>query len=126
MNNYTARLNRAKKYKKMYPFESFWIVQGGPPQYTKKSCSRVSRVFDRLVAKLISIGADASDEAKIKEFRKAVEALNALNQKTPGHNLIETEERHNLCDLLAWIAMGAGMPHSKFPDEEGAASGRDW
>jgi hypothetical protein len=125
MSNYAVRLNRAKKYKKMYPFESesSWLIEGGPPQYTKKNCARVSRIYDRLVAKLISLGKDASDEAKIKAFRKAVEELNRLNKTT---NLIESMERDQMCDLLGWIAGAAGLSHSSFPTEEGAAGGRDW
>jgi hypothetical protein len=111
-------LNATKEH---YPF-SRWIVEGGPPQYTQKSCADAAAIFDRLIAKLISIGEKASDEAKIAAFRKAVEALNALNDETS--NLIETGECEQLCVLLAQIGIAAGMPPSKFPDEEGAASGR--
>jgi hypothetical protein len=123
MSTYADRLNAAKTYKNIYPFSS-WIVAGGPPQYTKKNCARVSLIFDRLVAKLISIGKDATEQAKIAAFREAVQALNTLNEEIS--NLIETEERHNLCELLGHVAEAAGMDHSRFPDEEGAASGRDW
>ena len=108
--------------KARYPF-SRW-AKSGLPQYTARACAAFVVVFDRLIADLVTLGEGAADAQKVKCFRRAVEALNELNKR--DLTLIETGEREDVCELLARIGIAAGMPPSKFPDEEGAASGRDW
>ena len=89
-----------------------------------RSSSRFAAIFDTLNAELVSAGENAPDGQKLASFRRAVAALNDLHRKDTS--LIETSEAQQLCELLGRIGIAAGMPPSKFSDEEGAASGRDW
>ena len=89
-----------------------------------RGASGFAAIFDTLIAELVSAGEHASEVQKLAVFRCAVAALNDLHRKDTS--LIETTEAEQLCELLARIGIAAGMPPSKFPDEEGAASGRDW
>lgn len=108
--------------KARYPFARW--AKSGLPQYTARACAAFVLVFDRLISDLVTLGESAADAQKLACFRQAVEALNELNKR--DLTLIETGEREDLCELLARIGIAANMPPSKFPDEEGAASGRDW
>lgn len=93
-------------------------------QQSWRSSSRFTAIFDTLVTELTATGENAPDAQKFATFRRAVTALNELHRKDPS--LIETSEAEHLCELLAKVALAAGMPPSKFPTEEGAADGRDW
>ena len=100
--------------KAKYPFK----------QQSWRSSSLFAAIFDALIAELVAAGENASEAQKIACFRHAVAALNDLNRT--DLTLIETTEAEQLCDLLGRIGIVTGMPPSKFPDEEGAARGRDW
>ncbi len=89
-----------------------------------RSSSRFTAIFDTLISELAATGENAPDTQKFAAFRRAVTALNELHRKDPS--LIETSEAEHLCELLAKVALAAGIPPSKFPTEEGAADGRDW
>jgi hypothetical protein len=119
VSEYSQRLVAIKV---RYPFARW--AKSGLPQYTPRACAAFVTVFDRLIADLSTLGESAPDAKKLDCFRRAVGKLNELNERDTS--LIETGEREDLCELLAQIGIAAGMPPSKFPDEEGAASGRDW
>lgn len=89
-----------------------------------RSSSRFVAIFDVLIAELIAAGEHAPDAGKVAIVRRAVTALNDLHRQ--DHTLIETGEAGQLCELLGRVGVAAGIPTSKFPSEEGAASGRDW
>ena len=121
MKTYADRLIATKS---CYPF-STWASYGHIlVQNTQENCSRASAIFDQLIATLILRGEAASEESKRAAFSEAVEGLNALHRDT--FNLIETEERHDLCNLLGAIAIAAGVDPAYGKSGEGPASGRDW
>lgn len=119
-NEYSKRLSAIRAN---YPF-SGW-AESGLEQYTKKACASFEKIFDNLIDDLAIHGEQASEEAKLAAFQKAVEALNKINEKDAS--LIETGEREDLCELCNIIAVAAGLDPKKYGDGEGPASTwRDW
>jgi hypothetical protein len=120
MSKYSKRLQATKAH---YPFAR-WAASG-LEQYTDHACASFVRVFDNLIAKLISVGEMASEQEKLDAFHEAVDALNKLNDE--DLSLIETGEREDLCDLCNVVASAAGLDPSKYGAGEGPASEwRDW
>lgn len=106
-----------------YPFLRW--QQSGLEQYTPEACAAFAEVFDQLVARLIDIGEQATEQAKLDAIRSAVEELNTLNEE--DDSLIETGEREDLCALVNLVASACGLDPKKYGDGEGPASEwRDW
>ena len=98
---------------------------GGMEQYTQENCDSARDIFDNLISGLISIGQSAPENEKVELFKKAVEALNVLNNNEEG--LIETGEREDLCELIDQITIAAGLNPSDYSDGEGISDQwRDW
>jgi hypothetical protein len=114
---------RLVKTKERYPFAR-WAASG-LEQYTAEACRLFTAVFDELIEKLGALGEHAPEGEKIAGFQRAVEALNALNEK--DESLIETGEREDLCELCNLIATAAGIDPREYGNGEGPASEwRDW
>jgi len=106
-----------------YPFQRW--QQSGLEQYTAKSCAAFTEVFDQLIAGLVDLGEQATEQAKLDLIKNAVEKLNALNED--DESLIETGEREDLCELVNLVASACGLDPSRYGDGEGPASEwRDW
>ena len=120
MSDYAQKLSQAKS---AYPFARW--RESGLEQYTDEACASFAAVFDVLLQDLIALGDQASEEKKLAVFKKAVEALNALNEE--DESLIETGEREDLCELCSVVATAAGLNPEDYGDGEGPASEwRDW
>lgn len=79
-----------------------------------------------MIATLIDVGVSANEVEKVSYFKVAVEALNDLNDELDGE-LIETEEREELCELFDSVAIAAGIDVSEYGDGDGIASEwREW
>ena len=109
---------------KNYPFEK-WLTYSegdeGLEQYTRANCGAATTIFDDLIQSLIELGEGASEDEKIALFQRAVESLNGLNDET---DLIETDEREELCELLNQIGRAAGIEVDE--EEETVTQWRDW
>ena len=120
MSDYANRLNQTRG---AYPFGRW--RESGLDQYTDEACASFGAVFDSLIRDLTTLGDEASEERKLAAFKKAVEALNALNEG--DGSLIETGEREDLCELCNAIAAAAGLNPADYGDGEGPASEwREW
>jgi hypothetical protein len=121
--DYQSKLLSTKQF---YPFtrwrESY---NDGLTQYTKENCDKTQKVFDDLIASLLKIGENASEQQKKELFKTAILKTNQLNEEIDG--LIETGEREDLCDLTDKITIACGLDPHKYGDGEGVASEwRDW
>lgn len=122
--SYSEKLEQVKAD---YPFEA-WSERfdSGLEQYTPENIDATKSIVDQLIAILIEVGVDANEAEKVSYFKVAVEALNDLNDELDGE-LIETEEREELCELFDSIAIAAGIDVSEYGDGDGIASEwRDW
>ena len=78
-----------------------------------------------MIANLVDLGKNASKTAKLDVIQQAVLELNDLNEIF--NNLIETDEREQLCELINIIAMAAGLDPAEYGDGEGPESEwREW
>ena len=112
--------------KAKYPFKQ-WEEKGdhGLEQYTPENCAKFTAIFDQLLDDLRKLGPDAAEPEKLEAFKKAVFALNELNEE--DCSLIETGEREELCELCNVVAVAAGIDPDKYGGGEGPASEwRDW
>ena len=123
MSAYAQKLNATKQ---TYPFDR-WELRGNElEQYSPENCARAAEVFDQLIADLAELGEAADEPLKMNAFRRAIEALNDLNQENYGM-LIESEEAEALCMLCNQIAIAAGLNPARYGNGEGPASEwRDW
>lgn len=120
MPEYEEKLATAKT---AYPF-MLW-EQSGLDQFSEETCNAFADIFDRLIVKLVHLGKNAADVAKLEAIHDAVIDLNALNEK--GQNLIETDEREDLCELINSITVAAGLEPAQYGGGEGPASEwREW
>ncbi len=120
---YEEKLNQTKS---TYPFEQ-WKAKAefGLEQYTPENCDRMRKIFDDLIAGLIAKGENASESEKIESFRTAIEATNELSEEI--EDLIETDEREELCELTNIIGAAANLNPDNYGDGEGLASEwREW
>lgn len=105
-----------------YPFDR-WLTNN-MEQYTPKNCADARQIFEDLLARLVSLGEQASAPEKITCFEHAVKTLNELNDRT---ELIETDERGQLCELINRITSSVGLDPNDYGGGEGLASEwRDW
>jgi hypothetical protein len=118
---------KLEQTKSGYPFEN-WLEAGaeGLEQYTPENCNAARAILDHLIAKLIDIGPDANESAKLQLFKDAIEALNRLDDEVGG-DLIETGEREDLCALFDQITIAAGLDPKNYGEGEGIADQwRNW
>ena len=120
MDTYTEKLNITKRD---YPFarwrESY---ENGLEQYTQENCDEVKNIFDTLIASLIALGEDATETEKIRVFQTAIEATNEFDEE-----IIETDEREELCKLTNSITLACDLNPQDYGDGEGLASEwREW
>ena len=109
--------------KGQYPFHD-WVSEE-LEQYTPEACASFAAIFDQLIDRLIALGEQASEDAKLRAFKEAVTETNILNEA--DLSLIETDERETLCSLFNEVALTAGLNPDKYADGEGPASlWRDW
>jgi hypothetical protein len=76
------------------------------PGYTKEAVEHCDQILKKY---LEAISSSNGDSANIMATAKStVLALNALNEKN-GHNLIETDQREGICELIITAANLAGL-----------------
>ena len=118
---------RMAAIRKQLPFKQWrqGAEESGLDQYSKENCAALTRIFDRLLKRLVTLGEGAAEADKLNAFRDAIEATNELNAGCL--NLIETGEREQLCELCNEIATAVGLDPKKYGGGEGPASlWRDW
>jgi hypothetical protein len=119
--NYAERLNQTKSH---YPFEEW--AQFGLALYTADNCNEIAKIFDDLIADLISKGENAPETEKVESFRIAIEATNRFNEKFNGA-FIETGEREELWELTNIITIAAGLNPENYGEGEGLSDEwREW
>lgn len=94
---------------------------GSDAPYTQNEIDACARIIDDLLAALASLGAVTDSAAILAQVKKAVLALNDLNDEAGG-SLIETGERESLCDIIILAAKDAGLESGEDITEEW----RDW
>lgn len=114
----------AKKY---YPFTKWRDAYShGLTQYTPENCDNAQKIFDDLISGLAKLGENAGEANKISLFKKAIIATNILDSLN-HFNLIETEEREELCELTNQITIACGLNPDDYGNGEGLASEwREW
>ncbi len=114
-----------EQIKEEYPFK-VWLARfdQGLEQFTPENVNAAENIINQLIIAFSSLDKDVSESEKVSYFKTAVEELNVLNQQLNGE-LIETEEREELCDLLDIIAISADINVSKY-DDGIASEWRDW
>lgn len=116
--NYAERLNQTKSY---YPFDRWTTF--AIDIYTSENCGKIAKIFDDLIADLISKGENAPEAEKVESFRAAIEATNKFNDKFNG-GFIETGEREELWELTNIITVAAGLDPENYG--EGAGLSDEW
>jgi hypothetical protein len=82
-------------------------------------------LFYDLIDQLIAFGQDGDLAAKTEAIQAAVLALNRMHTAHP--DLIETEEREDICEMLNEIAAAAGIDVSAYAKEGSIADlWREW
>ena len=117
--------DKLQETRSSYPFADWHeAFEHGLEQYTRENCDKMQRIFDDLIANLITKGETASQEEKIKSFQVAIEATNELEEET---GMVETGEREDLCELTNIITVAVGLNPKDYGNGEGLASEwRDW
>lgn len=83
------------------------IDSGGEPGYTAADVGECGRILDAYLARVA--GATHGDQDSIRAaVQEVVLALNVLNERCNG-NLIETDQREQLCELILRAASAAGV-----------------
>ncbi len=121
--SYQNKLNACKD---AYPFNRWQAsFSSGLEQYSTENCDKVKKIFDDLIAALISAGENAAEKDKVELFKKAIVSSNQLNNEIEG--LIETGEREDLCELTDTITKACGLAPEKYGSGEGLATEwREW
>ena len=122
--NYAEKLEKTKEF---YPFVKWRtnFTAYDMEQYTEENCNSAKHIFDTLIADLITVGERSEEKNKVALFETAITALNNLDSKAEG--LIETGEREDLCELIDYITIAAGLNPDDYADGEGLADlWRDW
>jgi hypothetical protein len=100
--------------------KSYKNVAGDGCSYTEKDIDQCAAVVDAYLAKLAK-GSGMSQDSIRDAVKKAVLALNALNEECEG-SLIETDQREDLCQLVLMTATQAGLD----TDEDISEEWREW
>lgn len=76
--------------------------------YTKADVQRCAAIVDHYLAAVADCDGAEDDAAIMEVVKEAVLELNALNDSCDG-NLIETDQRELLCELIVTAAQEAGL-----------------
>jgi hypothetical protein len=123
MSTYDEQLLATKTH---YPFDNWrtYYQQEAIRQWEPDGVAdtnAVQAIFDQLIAKLVKLGAEASEKKKVNQILKAVEATNQYA------GLIMTEQREELCALIDEITIACGLDPADYADGAGLADeARDW
>ena len=89
--------------------------------YTQAGIDRCTLILDRFLTALDGVGEPADPDAILEIVKRAVLALNELNDECDG-SLIETDQREQLCDIIILGANKAGLD----TDEDITEEWREW
>ncbi|CUI08850.1 hypothetical protein [Massilia antarctica] len=87
--------------------------------YGKAEIDECAGILDAYAASVDKLPKPAAPAAIMKEVEKVVLALNAFDERC---NVIETEERESLCDIIYLVARDAGLE----ADEDITEQWREW
>lgn len=93
-------------------------AEDGEGGYTEKHIQKCADLLDAYAAELSAIDAPAGakrDKKIMAAVKKVVIALNKLNAKT-DYEMLETDERDNICVLIQDAAVEAGL--SVLPEDD--------
>ena len=90
-------------------------------EFTKKDVQKCEKILTEYLDSLASLSAP-SDKDIMKCVKKAVLALNKLNEKT-DYALLETEERENIWELIQTSAVECGLQD---PADDITEEWREW
>lgn len=117
MSTYAENLTAIKQE---YPFDKWKSsIDNGLEMWTLEECDEMIETFDSLIAELITLGENGTEEEKVVLFDEAVDKTNEWTGS------IDTIAREDLVDLIDAIANAAGLGHID-NDGEGLSAGRDW
>jgi hypothetical protein len=85
--------------------------------YTQKHIDSCAKIIDEFFASLEGMGERKNEETITAIVKSVVVKLNKLNAKSEG-NLLETDQREDLCDLVLCAAKQAGLESNEDVTEE--------
>jgi hypothetical protein len=85
--------------------------------YTQHGVDRCGAILDTFLASLAGLDAPPNEAQVMEAVKKAVLALNALNEQCGG-GLIETDQREQICELIIGAANNAGLKTEEDITEE--------
>lgn len=77
--------------------------------YSQEHIDQCAEILEAYYDELSQAGGDDRDAEIMEAVKTAVTQLNALNDETEG-NLIETDQREQLCEIIIAAAQEAGLP----------------
>ena len=89
--------------------------------FTAKDVHKCEAILNQYLDSLALLSG-AADKDIMKCVKKAVVALNKLNEKT-DYTLLETDERENICELIQRSAVECGLQN---PEEDITEEWREW
>ena len=112
--------------KEFYPFEGWReSYNNGLTQYTQQNCDRIKVIFDDLLHALMELGENGTEDQKKLLFKNAIIRTNSISEEI--EDLIETDEREELCELTNRITIACGLDPANYGEGEGLASEwREW
>ena len=90
-------------------------------EFTKKDIQKCEVILAQYLDSLASLSTP-TDKEIMKCVKKAVLALNKLNEKT-DYALLETEERENIWELIQFSAIDCGLQN---PSDDITEEWREW
>ena len=103
------------------PMLSYREECGEACDFTEKDVRKCEKILAEYLETLAK-SASPSDKAIRSAVKKAVLALNKLNEKT-DYALLETDERETICELMQMAAEEAGL---QVGDEDITEEWREW
>ena len=103
------------------PMLAFMEECGEDCDFTEKDVRKCEKILTEYLESLAKLSAP-SDKAIMSAVKKAVLALNKLNEKT-DYALLETEERENIWELIQTAAVEYGLQDV---DEDITEEWREW
>lgn len=82
-------------------------IAGDACGYTQKDINRCAAILDTYLGTVAEVCKPSQNDIR-DAVKKAVQDLNALNKKCGG-NLIETDQREDLCQIILVTAVNAGL-----------------
>jgi len=103
------------------PMLDFMQECGNDCDYTKKDIQKCEKILLQYLESLAALSVP-TDKDIMKCVKKAVLALNKLNEKT-DYALLETEERENIWELIQTSAVACGLQN---PADDITEEWREW